>query len=103
MKQNRYFTAEQRALVLLTRQEMKYSYRKIALKTNVSKTSVQRIVKQADCGRKSVLNSKSNHGRRKSLSEKDQRKLRRAIIQLREDSKFYSDGGSAKEWNFQQP
>ena len=84
MKQNRYFTAEQRALALLMRREMKYSYRKIALKTNMSKTSVQRIVKQADCGRKSVLNSKSNRGRRKSLSERDQRKLRRAIIQLRE-------------------
>ena len=84
MKQNRYFTAEQRALALLMRREMKYSYRKIALKTNMSKTSVQRIVKQADCGRWIVLNSKSNRGRRKSLSERDQRKLRRAIIQLRE-------------------
>ena len=69
MKQNRYFTAEQRALALLMRREIKYSYRKIALKTNMSKTSVQRIVKQADCGRKSVLNSKSNRGRRKSLLE----------------------------------
>ena len=69
MKQNRYFTAEQRALALLMRREMKYSYRKIALKTNMSKTSVQRIVKQADCGRKSVLNSKFNRGRQKSLSE----------------------------------
>ena len=101
MKQNRSFTAEQWALALLMRREMKYLCRKIALKTNMSKTSVQRIVKQADCGWKSVLISKSNRGRQKSLSERDQRKLRRAIIQLREkDSKFYSDGGSAKEWNF---
>ena len=46
MKQNRYFTAEQQPLALLMRQEMKYSYQKIALKSNMSKTSVQRIVKK---------------------------------------------------------
>ena len=83
MKQNRSFTAEQWALALLMRREMKYLYRKIALKTNMSKTSVQRIVKQADCGWKSMLILKSNRGRQKS-SERDQRKLRRAIVQLRE-------------------
>ena len=41
-------TAEQRALAVLLRREFKYSYRNIALKTNMSKTSVQRVIKRFD-------------------------------------------------------
>ena len=41
-------TAKQRALAVLLRREFKYSYRNIALKTNMSKTSVQRVIKRFD-------------------------------------------------------
>ncbi len=41
-------TAEQRALAVLLRRKFKYTYRNIALKTNMSKTSVQRVIKRFD-------------------------------------------------------
>lgn len=83
MKQTQHLTAEQRALALLMRKELNYSYRKIASKTNMSKTSVERIVKQDDVRYKIVKKAKSYPGRRRALSERDERKLKRAIMQLR--------------------
>ena len=78
-------TPEQRALVLLLRREFDYSYRQIALKTKMSKTSVQRIVKSFDSkNRNKKKPKKSYQCRRKSLTERDDRKLKRAIVQLRE-------------------
>ena len=80
-------TPEQRALVLLLRRAFDYSYRQIALKTKMSKTSVQRIVKSFDSkNRNKKKPKKSYQGRRKSLTERDERKLKRAIVQLRERS-----------------
>ena len=61
-------TAEQRALAVLLRREFKYSYRNIALKTNMSKTSVQRVIKWFDT--KNL--KKFYQGRRKSLTERDE-------------------------------
>ena len=84
MKQTQHLTAEQRALALLMRKELNYSYRKIVSKTNMSKTSVERIVKQDDVRYKIVKKAKSYPGRRRALSERDERKLKRAIMQLRE-------------------
>ena len=46
MKKSCTITAEQQALALLLRRECKYSYRKIAIKTNMSKTSVQKVIKE---------------------------------------------------------
>ena len=86
MKQNHAITFEQRALAILLRRELKLSFRQIALKANMSNTSAQRIVKQADGGNRKILSKKCHPGRRKSLSKRDQRKLKRAIIQLREKS-----------------
>ena len=86
MKQNHAITFEQRALAILLTRELKLSFRQIALKTNMSKTSAQRIVKQADGGNRKILSKKCHPGRRKSFSERDQCKLKRAIIQLREKS-----------------
>ena len=78
-------TAEQRALAILLRREFKYSYRNIVLKTNMSKTSVQRVIKRFDT--KNTKNLKKFYqGRRKSLTERDEHKLKRAIIQLPEKS-----------------
>ncbi len=76
-------TAEQRALAVLLRREFKYSYRNIALKTNMSKTSVQRVIKGLILKIQDTKNlKKSYQGRRKSLTERDERKLKRAIYQL---------------------
>ena len=47
-------TPDQRALVLLLRHECGYSYREIALKTKMSKTSVFRIIKHFDCSNTKV-------------------------------------------------
>ena len=78
-------TAEQRALAILLRREFKYSYRNIVLKTNMSKTSVQRVIRRFDT--KNTKNLKKFYqGRRKSLTERDEHKLKRAIIQLPEKS-----------------
>ncbi len=80
-------TAEQRALAVLLRCEFKYSYRNIALKTNMSKTSVQRVIKRFDTKNTNTKNlKKSYQGQRKSLTERDERKLKRAIIQFPEKS-----------------
>ncbi len=78
-------TAEQRALAILLRREFKYSYQDIVLKTNMSKTSVQRVIKRFDTKNTKNL-KKSYQGRRKSLTERDEHKLKRAIIQLPEKS-----------------
>ena len=78
-------TAEQRALAILLRREFKYSYRNIVLKTNMSKTNVQRVIKRFDTKNTKNL-KKSYQGRRKSLTERDEHKLKRAIIQLPEKS-----------------
>ena len=78
-------TAEQRALAILLRREFKYSYRNIVLETNMSKTSVQRVIKRFDTKNTNTKNlKKSYQGRRKSLTERDEHKLKRAIIQLPE-------------------
>ena len=61
-------TAEQRALAILLRREFKYSYWNIALKTNMSKTSVQRVIKWFDT--KNL--KKFYQGRHKSLTERDE-------------------------------
>ncbi len=81
-------TAEQRALAVLLRREFKYSYRSIALKTNMSKTSVQRVIKRFINTKNTNIKNlkKSYQGRRKSLTERNERKLKRAIIQLPEKS-----------------
>ena len=85
MAKRNCLTAEQRALALLLRRELNYSYREIALKTNMSKTSVQRVVKEgfATIKKKKL---KSYQGPRKALTKRDERKLKRAIMQLRERS-----------------
>ena len=80
-------TPDQRALVLLLRHEFGHSYREIALKTKMSKTSVFRIIKNFDCsntGGKKL--KKAYQGHHKSLTERDERKIKRAIMQLRERS-----------------
>ena len=80
-------TPDQRALVLLLRHEFGYSYREIALKTKMSKTSVFRIIKHFDCSNtRGKKLKKAYQGRHKSLIERDERKLKRAIMQLRERS-----------------
>ena len=80
-------TPDQRALVLLLRHEFGYSYREIALKTKMSKTSVFRIIKHFDCSNtRGKKLKKAYQGRHKSLTERDERKLKRAIMQLRERS-----------------
>ena len=80
-------TQEQRALVLLLRREFDYSYRQTALKTKMSKTSVQRIVKSYDSKNRNMKKPKKSYqGRRKSSTERDECKLKRAIVQLRERS-----------------
>ncbi|XP_028403948.1 uncharacterized protein LOC114526537 [Dendronephthya gigantea] len=81
-------TAEQRALALLLRREFKYSYREIALKTNMSKSSVLRVIKSFDMKKKGSDNKlkKSRQGRKRTLTQRDERKLKRAIMQLRERS-----------------
>ena len=84
MKKSCTITAEQRALALLLRRECKYSYRKIAIKTNMSKTSVQRVIKEGVNRNKEKV--KCYRGRRKLLTSRDERKLKRAIMQLRENS-----------------
>ena len=85
MAKRNCLTAEQRALALLLRRELNYSYRELALKTNMSKTSVQRVVKEgfATIKKKKL---KSYQGPRKALTKRDERKLKRAIMQLRERS-----------------
>ena len=51
----------------------------------MSKTSVQRVIKRFDT--KNTKNLKKFYqGRRKSLTERDEHKLKRAIIQLPEKS-----------------
>ncbi|CAB3978201.1 Transposable element Tcb1 transposase [Paramuricea clavata] len=53
----------------------------------MSKTSVQRVIKRFDTKNTNTKKlKKSYQGRRKSLTERDERKLKRAIIQLREKS-----------------
>ena len=80
-------TAEQRALAVSLRREFKYSYRNIALKTNMSKTSVQRVIKRFNTKNTNTKNLKKSYQvRRKSLTERNERKLKRAIIQLPEKS-----------------
>ena len=83
MKAIQHLTAEQRALAILLRREMKLSFSQIANKTNMSKTSVQRIIKRGIHARANTKKTKPA-GRRQCLSERDQRKLKRAMMQLRE-------------------
>ena len=64
---------EQRALAVLLRREFKYSYWNIALKTNMSKISVRRVIKWFDTKNTNTKNlKKSYQGRRKSLTERDE-------------------------------
>ena len=49
---------EQRALAVLLRREFKYSYRNIALKTNMSKISVRRVIKWFDTKNTNTKNLK---------------------------------------------
>ncbi len=73
-------TAEQRALAVLLRREFKYSYRNVALKTNMSKTSVQRVIKRFNTKNTNIKNlKKSYQGRRKSLTERNERKLKEQL------------------------
>ena len=53
----------------------------------MSKTSVFRIIKHFDCSNtRGEKLKKAYQGRHKSLTERDERKLKRAIMQLRERS-----------------
>ncbi len=53
----------------------------------MSKTSVQRVIKRFNTKNTNTKNlKKSYQGRRKSLTERNERKLKRAIIQLPEKS-----------------
>ena len=80
-------TLDQRALALLLRHKFGYSYREIVLKIKMSKTSVFRIVKHFDCSNaRGEKQKKAYQGHHKSLTERDERKLKRAIMQLRERS-----------------
>lgn len=87
MAYGKLLTAEQRALVLLLKNEFNYSYRKIAMKTNMSKSSVLRVVKQGERRNEQIPKgqiTKRKRGPRQLLTERDKRKLKRAIMTLRE-------------------
>ena len=74
-------------LVVLTREVKKYSYRQIAKKCGISKSSVHRF-----CRAKNIILNPNNkelpkrRGRKRKISERNMRSLERAIKRLRKDN-----------------
>lgn len=82
---------EQRALVLLLNHEKNYSQRQIASIVEISKSSVFDIIKKANERKKRIVNKKKlKRGRPRLLSERDKRRLKRAIKKLRQSDPNFS-------------
>ena len=82
---------EQRALVLFLNRENSYSQRKIASIVKISKSSVFDIMKKANERNKRIVNErKSKGGRPRLLSERDRRRLKRAVKKLRQSDPNFS-------------
>lgn len=82
-------THEQRAFALFLHQEKKYSLRQVAARASMSKTSVWRIVHGLKRSSSTTTNTK-RRGRRQLLSVRDKRKLKRAVILLRQENPNFS-------------
>ena len=86
MGSHRKVTTHQRALAVLMRREMNYSYRQIASKTQLTKSTVFDIVKNEEQGRKRMntkIQQKSKGGRPQLLTARDKRKLHNSFKKLR--------------------
>ena len=97
----RKVSSHERALALLMRREMNYSYRKIALKTKLSKSTIFDIVKNEEQRKKNNYTKqqqKSKGGRPELLTAHDKRKLHLSFKKLRCRSKFYDKGSGTKQW-----
>ena len=83
---------EQRALVLLLNHEKNYSQRQIASIVKISKSSVFDIIKKAnERNKQRIVNKKElKRGRPRLLSERDKRRLKRAIKKLRQSDPNFS-------------
>ena len=82
---------EQRALVPFLNHENSYSQRKIASIVKISKSSVFDIIKKANDRSKRIVNErKSKGGRPRLLSERDRRRLKRAVKKLRQSDPNFS-------------
>ena len=82
---------EQRALVLFLNHENSYSQRKIASIVKISKSSVFDIIKKANKRNKRIVDErKSKGGRPRLLSERDRRRLKRAVKKLRQSDPNFS-------------
>ena len=82
---------EQRALVLFLNHVNSYSQRKIASIVKISKSSVFDIIKKANERNKRIVNErKSKGGRPRLLSERDRRRLKRAVKKLRQSDPNFS-------------
>lgn len=74
---------KKRALTYFLFNEKKYSCRKIALKTKISKSSVSRVIREEDDRRKGRRINCKKLGRACLLSDRDQRQLSCSITELR--------------------
>ncbi|XP_028415685.1 uncharacterized protein LOC114539215 [Dendronephthya gigantea] len=86
MPSQRKVKPHERALALLMRREMHFSYRKIALKTKLSKSTVFDIVKNEELSNNRIYKKqekKSKGGRPELLNARDKRNLVLSLKKLR--------------------